>query len=96
MLERSIALPWMDGWVLILWRDGSEWGSIANLLATNLGVPFGITAQGNDVILTTSDYVPRHFLVWASLASKISTIADLSQINWQCVAAGGGTPPAAP
>lgn len=75
--QDNLIVPLLDGQLLRVTPQGMS-STIANLLKADLGVPFGMTAQESDLIVTTSDFLPRHHLIRVKLDGKVETIADLS------------------
>lgn len=76
--QGNVIVPTLDGQLLKIAPDGTS-TSIVNLVKSELGVPFGIVEQGQDLIVTTSSYLPQHYLLRVKPNGKVETIADLSQ-----------------
>ncbi|HTL87921.1 MAG TPA: hypothetical protein VL134_00880, partial [Leptolyngbya sp.] len=76
--QNHIIVPMLDGQLLQIAPDGTR-TSIVNLVTSELGVPFGIIDQAQDLIVTVSAYLPQHYLVRVKLDGKVETIADLTQ-----------------
>lgn len=79
--QENIVVPTLEGELLRVRKDGSRTEVITNVAQADFGIPFAITTQANDVIVTTSDFLPRHFLLRVKPDGQVSTIADLSQIS---------------
>lgn len=75
--QGNLIVPLLDGQLLKITPQGKS-SSIANLLTAELGVPFGMAIQENDLIVTASSYLPQHYLVRVKPDGKVETIADLS------------------
>ncbi|WP_058998676.1 hypothetical protein [Leptolyngbya sp. NIES-2104] len=74
----SVIVPTLDGQLLRVTLDGKS-TSIVNLVQAELGVPFGIVEQEQDLIVTVSGYLPQHYLLRVKSDGKVETIADLTQ-----------------
>ncbi len=77
--QGEIVVPTLDGQLLTVTDQGTS-RVLADLLKAELGIPFGIVEQGDDVIVTVSNYSPDHYLVRVKRNGQISTIANLSQL----------------
>ena len=73
-------VPTLDGQLLTVTPAGTR-TVLADLLKADLGVPFGMTEQGTDLIVTVSGYLPQHYLVRVKADGAVSTIADLSEMS---------------
>lgn len=76
--QGDLIVPLLDGQLLRVTPQG-ESSAIANFMKDESGVPFGMTAQGNDVIATVSGFLPQHYLMRVKPDGKVETIADLSR-----------------
>ncbi|MCU0551303.1 MAG: hypothetical protein MUC48_18300 [Leptolyngbya sp. Prado105] len=76
--QGRVIVPLLDGQLLRITPTG-ESSTIANLMQSELGVPFGMTVQENDVIVTTSDFLPQHYLLRVKPDGKVEPIANLTQ-----------------
>ena len=76
--QGNVVVPTLDGQLLKIAPDGTR-TSIANLLKSELGVPFAIIDQDQDLIVTASSYLSQHYLVRVKPDGKVETIVDLSQ-----------------
>lgn len=74
----NIIVPMLDGQLLKITPDGKQ-TPIVNLVQAELGVPFGISDQDQDLIVTVSGYLPQHYLLRVKSDGKVETIADLTQ-----------------
>lgn len=74
----NVIVPTLDGQLLKITPDGKS-VSIVNLVQAELGVPFGIIDQDQDLIVTVSGYLPQHYLLRIKPDGKVETIADLTQ-----------------
>ncbi|MBD2022607.1 hypothetical protein H6F43_20705 [Leptolyngbya sp. FACHB-36] len=77
---RGYAVPTLDGTLLQITAQGGR-STLADLQKADLGIPFSVVEQQGSLVLTTSDYLPRHFLVQVSPTGIIRTIADLSDVS---------------
>lgn len=77
--QNQIVVPTLDGQLLSVTAQGAS-TILADLLKAELGIPFGIVDQGDDVIVTVSNYTPDHYLVRVKPDGQVSTIANLSQL----------------
>lgn len=75
--QGNLIVPLLDGQLLRMTPAGTS-STIANLMKSELGVPFGMTTQANDLIVTSTDYLPQHFLVRVKPDGKVETIVDLT------------------
>lgn len=78
VIQDDVIVPLLDGQILRMTSQGRS-SAIVNLLEADLGVPFGLTAQANDLIVTVSSYSPQHFLLRVKPDGKVETIADLTR-----------------
>ncbi|MBW4524517.1 MAG: hypothetical protein KME18_04865 [Phormidium tanganyikae FI6-MK23] len=76
--KNNVIVPTLDGQLLKITPDGKS-SSIVNLVQAELGVPFGIIDQEQDLIVTVSGYLPQHYLLRIKPDGKVETIADLTQ-----------------
>ncbi len=74
----NVIVPTLDGQLLKITPDGKS-ASIVNLVQSELGVPFGVIDQDQDLIVTVSGYLPQHYLLRIKPDGKVETIADLTQ-----------------
>lgn len=77
---RGYVVPLLDGTLLQITPAGAR-SSLTNLQQADLGIPFAVVERQGSIIATTSDYLPRHFLVQVSSSGSIQTIADLSEVS---------------
>lgn len=77
--RNQFIVPTLSGQLLSVTPQGTS-TVLADLLQADLGIPFGIVDQGDDVIVTVSNYTPDHYLVRVKQNGQISTIANLSQL----------------
>ncbi len=73
-------VPTLDGEVLKISPQGTI-VPLVDLQKLNLGIPFGIATHDSDLIVTTSDYFPNHYLLRVKLNGTVTTIADLSELS---------------
>lgn len=78
--QGNYIVPTLDGQLLKVTPQGTQ-TVLVDLLKADLGVPFGIVDQGNDLIVTVSAYLPQHYLVRVKADGSFATIADLSQMS---------------
>ncbi|MEP0917685.1 hypothetical protein NC981_12710 [Leptolyngbya sp. DQ-M1] len=74
----NVIVPMLDGQLLRVTPDGKQ-APIVNLVQAELGVPFGISEQGENLIVTVSGYLPQHYLLRVQPDGKVETIADLTR-----------------
>jgi len=74
----NIIVPTLDGQLLKFAPDGKS-TSIVSLVQSDLGVPFGIIDQDQDLIVTVSSYLPQHYLLRVKPDGNVETITDLSR-----------------
>jgi hypothetical protein len=75
--QGNLIVPLLDGQLLRVTPKG-ESSAITNFMKDELGVPFGMTTQDKDLIVTVSGYLPQHYLMRVKPDGKVETIADLS------------------
>lgn len=80
ILNNQVIVPSLDGRLLQVKPEGMI-TTLANLLAANLGIPFGIVEQQDSLVVTVSAYEPEHYLVQVKLDGSIRTIADLTSLS---------------
>ncbi len=76
--QGNVMVPMLDGQILSVTPDGTS-TSIVNLVNSELGVPFGIVDQAQDLIVTASTYLSQHYLLRIKPDGKVETIAELTQ-----------------
>lgn len=73
-------VPTLDGTLVHIDLQGAI-VTLVDLQKADLGIPFGIASHKTDWIVTTSDYLPNHYLVRVKPDGTVSTIADLSDLS---------------
>lgn len=76
----EFVVPTLDGKLLQVDREGKV-SLLTDLAKADLGIPFGIAQDNDDLIVTTSGFVPVHYLVRVKRNGTVSTIADLSDLS---------------
>lgn len=80
IVDDRVIVPTIDGEVIAVSAIG-EVKPLTNLLAVELGIPFGICAIDSGVVVTTSGFDPVHYLVRVDADGTHEQIADFSEIS---------------
>lgn len=78
--QNGFVLPTLDGQLLQIGLTGTR-SILVDLLKAELGVPFGITTDGKNFVVTVSGYQPVHYLVEVKVDGRFSPIANLSETS---------------
>ena len=76
--QGNVIVPTLDGQLLSVTLEGVS-RSIVDLVKSELGVPFGVIDQDQDLIVTASSYLPYHYLLRIKPDGKVEKIADLTE-----------------
>ncbi len=76
-MQTKYIVPTLDGSLLQITPQGAI-TPLVDLAKANLGIPFGLTTQGDTVIATTSGFLGDHYLVRVDATGQPHKIADLS------------------